>query len=167
MKSVGIYLDIANLYYCVNRKWEGRRIDYTKLTRGLVGDNVIYRAVAYGLQYDTESTSFIGFMRHLGYEAKYRRPRTYRDSTGKAHERRTSWSMGIAMDIVDAVQANKLDQVILGSSDGDLASMIKWLKEHGVDVIVVSCGISSELRRECEQCIELTEEYLLATTKPA
>lgn len=165
MKTVAIFVDVANLYYCVDRKWTGRRLDYTAFTRKLVGDDVLYKAIAYGLQFDTESAPFIGFLRHLGYTPKYKRPRLYRDPTsGAPTQRRTSWSMGMAMDIVDAVITNKVDEIFIGSSDGDLAALVEWVQERGVKVTILSCGLSQELKRVCKTCIELTEDYLLNET---
>lgn len=161
MKTVAIFVDIANLYYCVDRKWKGKRLDYTKFTRSLVGDNILYKAIGYGLQYNEECTPFITFLKHLGYEPKYKRPRIYRDpDTGAATQRRTSWSMGMAMDIVTAVITNKVDEIFIGSSDGDLAACIKWVQARGVKVTIFSCGLSQELKRACPNCVELTEDFL-------
>lgn len=163
MKSIAIFVDIANLYYCIDRKWPGSKLDYSVLTRSVQGENLIYKATAYGLQHRNEATPFIALLKHLGYEPKYRRPRMYRDAQSKMVERRTSWSMGMAMDIVDATLGNKVDEVVIGSSDGDLAPLVAWLQKRNIKVTIVSCGISQELRRQCQNCIEITEAMLHAT----
>ncbi len=161
MKTVAIFVDVSNLYYCIDRKWKGKRLNYTTFTRKLVGEDILFRAIAYGLQYDTESAPFIGFLKHLGYLPKYKRPRLFRDpDTGAPTQRRTSWSMGIAMDIVDVVITNKVDEIFIGSSEGDLSALVKWVQDRGVKVTILSCGLSQELKRVCPHCVELTEEYL-------
>lgn len=169
MKSVAIFVDIANLYYCIDRKWPGRKLDYSALTRVAQGESAfIYRSIAYGLQHRSEATPFIALLKHLGYEVRYRRPRMYREeNSGKMVERRTSWSMGIALDIVDAVLGNKVDEVILGSSDGDLAPLVTWLAIRKIKTTVLACGISQELRRVCPNCIEVSEELLIRETAKA
>jgi len=162
MKSVALFVDIANLYYCIERKWPGRRLDYTAYKSRLVGEDVTYKAIAYGLQYENNDyTAFATVLKHLGFIPKYKRPRVFKDpKSGQNIDRRTSWAMGMAMDVVDAVHSNKVDEVIIGSSEGDLAPLVRWIQDHGVKVRIVSCGISRDLVRACSNCIELTEDFL-------
>jgi uncharacterized LabA/DUF88 family protein len=169
MKTVAMHVDIANLYYCIERKWAGRRLDYTTYKDRLVGEDVLYKAIAYGLQYENNDfTSFATFLKHLGFTPKYKRPRAFKDpKSGQSVDRRTSWAMGMAMDIVDAVTSNKVDEVIIGSSEGDLAPLVRWVQDRGVKVRIVSCGISRDLVRVCPNCTELTEEFLHVSSASA
>ena len=101
--------------------------------------------MAYGVQVKDEAVKFISCLRHYGYEPKYRRPKTYRNGE-KETLRRIPWGVGISMDVVRIVSNNKLDVVVLGSSEPELIDLCEWIKERGVKCVVVSCGIPKETR---------------------
>lgn len=161
-KTVGVFVDISNFFYCVGKKFGGRKLDYAKyLESAITPDDVLYRAIAYGTQIENEATKFITCLRHLGFEAKYKKPRVLQNNeTGKQEFRRISWNVGIAMDVVRIVGINKLDTVVLGSSDPELSHLVEWIKERGVRCEILACGISKELKDCADTWKEIGEEVL-------
>jgi uncharacterized LabA/DUF88 family protein len=123
----------------------------------------LHRAFAYGVQINTEATSFATAMTHLGYEPKYKQARTSYDpdtDTVRPSIKATSWTMGIAMDIVRQVNAKFVTEVVIGSNDHELADALYWAKEQGVKVTVFSLSVGPELRHAADRTIEIGEHVI-------
>ncbi len=120
MASIGVFIDLQNQYYCVNKKFEGRKLDYKKYLEAAVGDHELYRAHAYGSQLDREASAFITCLKFIGFETHYRKPQIINEELGRY---RNDWDVGIAMDIVRCI--HKLDIVVIGSSDRDLTPLVE------------------------------------------
>lgn len=159
MKTIGIFADVSNLYYCVGKKFPTRKLNYSKYQEVAIADNVLYRAFAYGLQLKDEAEKFITCLKHFGFETKYKQPKIILKNE-KQEVKRTSWNVGLAMDVVRIVSNNKLDIVILGSADPELVPLVEWIREHGTKCIVIACGISKELKEVSDQWIEIDETLL-------
>jgi uncharacterized LabA/DUF88 family protein len=155
MKSLGVFVDVNNIYSCVNKRFEARKLDYQKyLSKTLSilpgSDYGLYRAFAYGTQLQDEASVFINALRHYGFEPKYRTPKHF--------DRKVDWNVGISMDVVRVM--DKLDIVVLGSSNADLVPLIDWTKERGILCIVHACNIPKALRDSADRWIEITEDLL-------
>lgn len=148
---VGVFVDVGNQFYCINKKWPMRKLNYEKYLVKAKSFGTIARAFAYGTQVEDTAARFIVALHHLGYEPKY-----------KQVERKVwySWCVGMAMDIVRLVINDKVDTVIIGNSDRSMASVISWTKEQGVQVIVMSCGINKDLKTVCDRWIEIDDTML-------
>jgi uncharacterized LabA/DUF88 family protein len=72
--------------------------------------------------------------------------------------RKADWDVGIAMDVVKL--ADRLDTVVIGSADGDLAPLVEWVTGKGCQCVVLACNISFELRNTTAQCIEINAGLL-------
>lgn len=155
MKASGIFIDTSNLYYCVGKKFPARKLDYQRYYEIAAKDDVVVRAVAYGSQMNDEASKFIACLKHYGYDPKYKTLKINSD-TGKT--RRFSWNVGIAVDIMMSI--DKLDRVVIGSSDADLLPLVKYLKDRGCVVEIIACGISKELKDAADEYTEITEEQL-------
>lgn len=156
MKTVGVFVDVGNIFYCIGKRYDGRKLNYSKYLDFIGKDEAIFVARAFGVHLNDEAIKFITCLRHYGWDPKYRKPRP-----GK----RVDWNVGIAMDIVRLVANNKLERVVIGSSSPDLVPLIEWIKEHGCEVYVVACGIPKELKEVADKYIEIPEE-LLEDPKP-
>ncbi len=77
---------------------------------------------------------------------------------GKKDIRKADWDVGLAIDVVRIV--DRVDQVVIGSADGDLAPLVEWVKEQGCRCIVFACNISRELRDVADEVIEIDEALL-------
>ncbi len=162
MKSVGIFVDISNLFYNINKKYPGKKLDYFKYRLAAVGDEALYRAVGYGYFVDFEARKFVSALKHVGYETKYRKHRTI-VKDDKIEYLNSSWNLAMSLDIIRVLP--KLDKVVLGTSDPEICPFVEYLKEKGVECFVISSNIPKGLRNSATQCIEITEDLLHATTQ--
>jgi uncharacterized LabA/DUF88 family protein len=147
MKKIGIFLDISNLYYSVKNKYN-RKIDYKKYWEFVEDLGEIQQAIAYGASMDGQARNFIHALRKIGFLTKFKQPKM----------QKANWDVGIAVDAINMI--GKLDLVVLGSADGDFAPLTEYLRLNGVDVIILACNISKELRNLCTRYIEIPESLL-------
>ncbi len=154
LRRIGIFADVSNLYYCIGKKWEGRKLDYEKYLEIAQGEGIRIRAIAYGTQIGDEAMNFIVALKHFGYETKYRQPKILRDEV-----RKTDWDVGIAMDVVRMF--SRFDTVVLGTADPDMVPLVQFIQERGVIVRIIACGISRELKDIADSFYEVTEDMLV------
>lgn len=154
-KRVGVFCDISNLYYCINKKFFKRKLDYEAYLKYCKDLGEVQHAIAYGAQMENEARGFIHCLRRIGFEPKYKAPKDYHNNTN--FKRKADWDVGIAIDIVRYI--DRVDLIILGSADGDMAPAVEWAKERGVEVIVLACGISRELK-DITKYVEIPESML-------
>jgi uncharacterized protein (TIGR00288 family) len=151
MKQIGIFVDVSNLYYCINHRF-GRKLDYTKY-RDFVKDlGDVKKCIAYGSQMRNEAHKFIKSLSCNGFEPRFKTPK---EMQGK---RKSDWDVGIAIDMINSIP--ELDIMILGSADSDMAPAVKHIIDHGKKVIVFACGVSRELYSTATEVIEITESLL-------
>lgn len=154
MKRIGVFVDVSNLYYCIGKKYDYRKLDYRKYL-DFIGDlGEIVKSIAYGSQMSDEAIGFIHCLEKVGFQTKFKPVKTYSPDS----RRKADWDVGIAMDIVRMV--DRFDMLILGTADGDLEPVVKWATEQGVDVIVLACGVSRELKTRATKYIEIPESLL-------
>lgn len=171
-KVVGVFADVSNLYYCIGKKFSGRKLAYDKYLKQAVGTHELYRAFAYGAQLNDEAVNFITCLRHFGYDTKYKKPKQYVAPSvapncpkcgeilpaEKREIRKADWDVGIAMDVVRLI--DRLDIVVIGSADGDLSPLVEWIKEKGRRCVVLACGISRDLKNVADHWTEIDEPLL-------
>ena len=158
-KRIGVFMDVSNLYYCIGKKYNQRKLDYGAYLDYVKELGDVQHALAYGAQMNNEAAGFIHCIRQKGYEPKYKTPKDYHNRDN--FKRKCDWDVGIAIDIVRMI--DRMDMIILGTADGDLRPVVEWAKEHGVDVIVLACGISRELKDVATKFIEIPESMLEKT----
>jgi uncharacterized LabA/DUF88 family protein len=156
MKRIGIFADISNLYYCIGKKYKNRKLDYKKYYDYVKDLGDIAYAIAYGAQINDEAKNFVYFLRHIGFQTKYKTPKTYNNDT--KIKRKADWDVGITIDIVNFIE--RLDLIILGTADSDLVPAVKWAQDKGVKVVILACGISRDLKNCAHECIEVPESML-------
>lgn len=154
-KRIGIFMDVSNLYYSTINKFKGRKLNYRKYLDYIKDLGIIVQSIAYGAQLKDEAKSFISCLSNMGFEIKYKKPKTWvNDGVIK---RKADWDVGIAIDIVRLHQ--NFDLIVLGTADGDMAPVVKWLLEKGIKVIILGSGISTELM-DLTRCIEIPESFM-------
>lgn len=159
MKRVCAFVDVSNIYYCLGKKFENQRLDYAKYLKTIKDLGALHFANAYGAQIDNEAERFIHLLEQLGYTPKYKSPKSYSNTVDASKFRRKAdWDVGIAIDIVKTIA--RMDVLVLGTADGDLAPAVEWARDQGVEVLVFACGISRELKNVASRWVEITEEYL-------
>lgn len=158
MRNVGVFADISNLYHCVGKKFPNRKLDYSKLRDLIVGDDILFRAIAYGVQTHNEASKFIEKLRRFGYEPKYKQVRVIQNGDEEPKYIKTNWNVGMTLDVM--LMLDKLDVAILCSSDPELVPLVEFIKARGLKCVVASAGISRDLRIAASSYIELDDSVL-------
>ena len=162
-KRIGVFADVSNLYYCLNKKFPSRKLDYRKYISFIKDLGDISVCIAYGAQMSGQAMGFIYCLKQVGFTTKFKAPKVY-NNQDDITKRKADWDVGIAMDIVTTI--DRLDMIFLGSADGDMTPVVDWAKSKGVEVVVMASGISKDLRDHATKFIEIPES-LLEAIKPA
>ena len=148
-----ILLDTGNFHYCINRKYEGRRIDYSRLKKEWCepDDEVI----AYGAIPTEEAFTFRDALRNYGYRVKFR-------ALGKG--------MKFYNPVIDIVlesvnRSQKVNSIVIGTSNQELIPIVTWLKARSIVVGIWGCGINFELQKIADYYREIKEEIFLEPVK--
>jgi len=108
-----------------------------------------------------QANGFIACLKHLGFQPKFKQPKTYvTDAAKSGILRKADWDVGITIDIVQTIA--RLDMIILGSADGDMLPVVEWAMNTGVEVVVIASGISLDLKDKATKFIEIPESFLEA-----
>ena len=156
MKRIGIFVDVSNLYYCIGKKYEYRKLDYRKYLDFVTDFGELVKVIAYGSQLSNEAAGFIHCLEKTGFQTKFKTVKTF--NSENELRRKADWDVGIAMDIVNMI--DRFDMIILGTADGDLEPVVDWAIRRGVDVVILACGISRDLKEKATQFIEIPESLL-------
>ena len=154
-KRIGLFVDVSNLYHCINTKY-GKKLDYAQYINFCKALGEITIARAYGAQVKNQAHSFLQCLRQFGYTPIYQTPKAFKTADGI--RRKANYDLHIAMDIVTRIE--DIDILILGSADGDFAPLVKWASEHKVKSIIFACNISSELKKEAHETMEIPESFM-------
>lgn len=152
MKNAGIFIDVSNLYYCTKRKFDGAKIDFTKYMdlalENIPPQDVIVRK-AYGTKMNNEADTFIKFLNNIGLTTKFI----------KTPQRKyTSLNVNISVDVFR--QYKQLNTVVLGNSSREIIPLVKFLEEQGIRVVIIACGICTELTNIASAAIEISDDCL-------
>lgn len=150
MKTVGIFVDVSNVYYCVSKAFPNRKVDYQKYLERAAGDNAIFRAMAFGVQNNPDSAKFVSCLKHIGFDPKFKK--------FDVKNPRINCNISIATEVFRIIE--KLDVVIFGSSDPNLVDLITWAKDRGPEVQVLACGVSHYLKEVVNRFTEIGEDLL-------
>jgi uncharacterized LabA/DUF88 family protein len=160
--NIALLADVSNLYYCVNRKFNGRKLNYKFLLEKATGDDKLYKACAYGTFLNDDTGKFITALQHLNYETKFIDPKIHTKADGKKEYWNADWSVGITIDVVRLI--SRVDTVVLASSMVNLVPLVEWIREQSVKTVIMSCGIPQALKRTADRYVELDESYLEKTS---
>ena len=155
-KQIGVFVDVSNLYYCIGKKYKGKKLDYSKYMEYIKSFGEIVVANAYGAQIRNQASSFLYCLRQLGIVPIYATPKSFIDNG--VTTKKADYDVKITVDIFEV--APKLDIIIIGSADGDFVPLIKNLLSLNKKVIVFACKISSNIHELGIPCIEIPESFL-------
>jgi uncharacterized LabA/DUF88 family protein len=163
-KNIGIFVDVSNLYYCISKKFTGRKLNYKKYMEFMQDYGDVKIAVAYGAQLKNEARKFIHCIRQSGYIAKWKQPKVYHNDNVSLSEirRKADWDVGLTIDVIDSILNKKINRVIIGTADGDLAPLVDWCLKRDIDVIIIATGISKDLKKLVgeDNYVEIPESLL-------
>jgi uncharacterized LabA/DUF88 family protein len=161
-ERLALFIDGANLYAAARAL--GFDIDYKLLRTEFMRRGKLLRAFYYTALLESEEYSpirpLVDWLHYNGYAMVTKPAKEFTDSTGR---RKVKGNMDIEL-AVDAMEiAPHVDHIVLFSGDGDFKPLVESLQRQGVRVSVVSTirssppMIADELRRQCDNFIELDE----------
>lgn len=156
MKRIGVFVDVSNIYYCARKKYDHRKLDYKKYLDFVRDFGELTKVIAYGSRVSNEAAGFIHCLEKTGFQTKFKTVKSF--SNENEMRRKADWDVGIAMDIVSMI--DRFDMIVLGTADGDLEPVVDWAIRRGVDVVVLACGISRDLKDRATKYIEIPESFL-------
>ena len=152
MKKAGVFLDVSNLYYCLQKKYN-RKLDYAKYLAYIADLYEPSNVFAYVALRGNQNLGFIHALEKLGMTIRSREVKEFGDG-----KRKCDLDVEIVLDMVNT--APKMDVCVLGTADGDLAPAVNWLTGRSVDTIVMGCGISADLKNVARSVIEIPHTLL-------
>lgn len=157
-KQIGIFVDVSNLYYCINKKFKDRKLDYQKYWDYIASLGDIVLANAYGAQVKNQAAGFLHRLKQIGFDPKYDTPKSFID--GDTIVKKADYDVKICVDILET--CINLDIIVLGSADSDFLPLVQKLRELNKKVIIFACKISKDLVQSGETCVEIPESFLEA-----
>ena len=159
---IALFIDGANLY--ATGKTLGFDIDYKRLLKEFQSRGTLLRAFYYtAIIEDQEYSSIrplIDWLDYNGYTVVTKATKEFVDASGR---RKVKGNMDIEL-AVDAMElAQRIDEMVLFSGDGDFRSLVEAVQRRGVRVTVVSTissqppMIADELRRQADVFTDLVE----------
>jgi uncharacterized LabA/DUF88 family protein len=160
--KIALFIDGANLHSTCRTL--GFDIDYKRLLKEFEGRGTLVRAFYYTAVIEDQEFSsirpLIDWLDYNGYSVVTKPTKEYVDASGR---RRIKGNMDIEL-AVDAMElAQRVDQIVLFSGDGDFRPLVEAVQRRGVHVTVVSTisvkppMIAEELRRQADAFTDLTE----------
>ncbi len=156
MKNVGVFVDVSDFYYRIQRRFSGAKLDFEQYIIVANDHGKIFRAFAYGMQRNSEAAGFIKCLQANGFEAKYKRPKVIRICDREIKQ--CVWDCGITIDVVKLI--DKLDVIILGVSNPDFIPLVKWIRDQGKEVIIFASCVPKTLKDAANSVIEITTDLL-------
>jgi uncharacterized LabA/DUF88 family protein len=173
-ERVALFIDGANLYSASRNL--GFDVDYRNLLEYFRKKANVIRAYYYSAVLETEEYSplkpLTDWLAYNGYALVTKPAKEFTDAAGR---RRVKGNMDIEIAVDMLELADKVDHVVLFSGDSDFRRLVEAVQRKGVRVSVVSSVRSSppmvadELRRQCDQFLELAEiapEFTRRQTEP-
>lgn len=159
-QRVGIFVDVANMYYSAKHLFNAR-VNFGKILETAVAERRLVRAIAYVIKAEApEEQSFFDALDKQGYEVKSKDLQVFAGGAKKG-----DWDVGIAVDAVKL--ADRLDTIVLVTGDGDYIPLVTYLQQNkGCRIEVLGFGesASSQLRQVADEFIDLggdPKRYLL------
>ena len=154
--SAGLFVDTSDLYHRVRRKFNGAKLCYEAYYSSV---EAIDPSFAYVMQSENEASGFISCLKMIGFDVCFKRPRLLQiaDRTIK----QCDWKVQLTIDVVETLPG--LDTVFLGVSNPDYIPLVQWVKDQGVKVVILACGVPKSLYRVADSVIEIDESFLEAS----
>src|ERR1700732_906360 len=154
--KIALFIDGANLY--ATAKTLGFDIDYKRLLKEFQGRGILVRAFYYtAIIEDQEFSSIrplIDWLDYNGVTVVTKATKEFIDAGGR---RKVKGNMDIELTVGAMELAERVDEIVLFSGDGDFRCLVESLQRRGVRVTTVISTISSnppmvadELRRQAD-----------------
>lgn len=136
-QRVALFVDTQNLYYAA-RDASGRNVDYERLLEVALRGRRLHAATAYVVEREGETSAY-GFVTRLsamGYRVRRRTVRVHRGDGEGRLVLEGDWDMGIAADLVRAL--DQVEVLALASGDGDFVPILELAQQRGARVEVLA-----------------------------
>lgn len=159
-QRVAVFIDTQNLYHSAKNLFKAR-VNFANVLKEAVAGRQLIRAMAYVVTTESgEERAFFEALTKMGIETKTKELQIFYGGAKKA-----DWDVGMAVDAIKTV--HRVDAIVLATGDGDFVPLAVHLKEHGVQVEVISFGksSSSRLRETVDEFTDMGEQpnkFLLA-----
>lgn len=155
---IGLFVDVNNMYENISKRFPGKMLDYEKYIDDIEDQfGKLTRSIAYGIKLESSGNGFFTALKNLDYEVKYK----IRDRSSWTDKlKQVSWDVGIALDVYNIIETQKINTVILGSATRNIADLVQFMCGRGVKTIIYACCISQELKRAASSWIEIPESIL-------
>ena len=121
MKTIGIFVDVQNIYYTTRDTYQ-KGFNYRALWQRIAQQGVIKTANAYAIHRgDDRQLKFQEALKHIGFTVKLKPFIQRSDGSAKG-----DWDVGITIDVM--ALAPTLDHVILLSGDGDFDLLLEKIR---------------------------------------
>ncbi len=159
-QRIGVFVDVANMYYSA-KNIHGTRVNFGKILEDALADRSLVRAIAYVIKADSpDEQKFFEALDKQGFEVKMKDLQVFPGGAKKG-----DWDVGITIDAVR--MSDRLDTIVLVAGDGDYIPLVKYLQEAKgcrVEVMAFQESTSMKLRETADQFIDLSSDkkkYLL------
>lgn len=159
-QRVGVFVDVANMYYSA-KNIHGMRVNFGKILEEAVGDRLLVHARAYVIKADSpDEQKFFEALDKQGFEVEMKDLQVFSGGAKKG-----DWDVGITVDTIRL--APRLDTVVLVAGDGDYLPLVQYLQDAfgiRVEVIAFQESTSIKLREAADSFIDLSgdkKKYLL------
>lgn len=152
-QRVAVFIDTQNLYHSAKNLFKAR-VNFANVLKEAVAGRQLIRAMAYVVTTESgEEKAFFEALTKMGIETKTKDLQIFFGGAKKA-----DWDVGLAVDAIKTVP--RVDAIVLATGDGDFIPLAVYLKEHGVQVEVISFGksSSSRLRETVDEFIDMGEQ---------
>lgn len=164
MKSTLIVVDTRNIRHNLSKNFDRDRLDFTKYIAAAIGEDILFGAQAYGSPASADtSQKFIKMLRLQGFDIHFSDPITKPGLTDadKPEVFHIDASVAIAVNVLELCSSGKIDRVVIGSSNPQLAPLITALRRKGLIVDVFAARVTRALHNVASSVQEIGEELLL------
>lgn len=157
-QRVALLVDTQNLYYAARDLHEAS-VDYRRLLEVALRGRAMAHANAYVVEREGDSTAYGFFTKlsALGYRVKRRTVRVHRLTDEGKVVMEGDWDMGIAADLVRAL--DHADVIALASGDGDFVPILELAQQRGarVEALAFRDTASQSLQDLVDRFVDLSE----------
>lgn len=157
MANIAVFVDVQNIYY-TTRQTFSRHFNYKAFWDEISSQGTIVAAYAYAIDRgDSKQAQFQQILRDIGFEVKLKPFIQRSDGSAKG-----DWDVGITIDALS--EAERVDDIILASGDGDFSLLLQAVKEKHQctsQVYGVSKLTAVALMNACDHYREIDNDLLL------
>jgi uncharacterized LabA/DUF88 family protein len=163
-RNTVIVVDTGNLMRHVTKKFNGRKIDYTKYVEQATGDDILFAAKAYGSPAtDPKSENFRRMLKSQGFNLSFTDPLIINDrETGEERKIYVDHCVAISVDVLDLVATGKIDRLVIGSGAPELSPLVERVRRAGVIVDIFASCITRRLKDVANSSTEIGEDCLFS-----